>query len=221
MGEMFSSNTPRRGFLGKLAAAAAVTGVSGILPKSLMGETEPSSATDAQLEAWFGRLKGKHRMVFDVPEPNNGFGAIWPRVFLNTMEATYPGEGGSAMVVLRHNGLPLSMQDNLWAKYKLGEMFEIKDGSAPATKNVYATITNLPLPGLGISELMKTGVLVGACDVALTVYSAMAAQKMSMDAAAVKKEWVAGLLPGVQVVPSGVFAVGRAQEYECKYCFAG
>jgi hypothetical protein len=221
MAEMFSSNTPRRGFLGKLAAAAAMTGVSGILPKSLMGETEPSSATDAQLEAWFGKLKGKHRMVFDAPEPNSGMPAIWPRVYLNTMEATYPGEGVSAIVILRHGGLPLSMQDSLWAKYKFGEMFEIKDGAAPATKNIYATITNLPLPGLGIAELLKSGVLVGACDVALTVYSAAAAQKMSMDPAVVKKEWVAGLLPGVQVVPSGVLAVGRAQEYECKYCFAG
>ncbi len=221
MDEMFSSTTERRGFLGKLAAAAAMTGVSGILPKSLMGETLPSAVTDAQLEAWFGKLKGKHRMVFDAPEPNTGMPAIWPRVYLNTMEATYPGEGASAIVILRHNGLPLSMQDNLWAKYKLGEMFEIKDGSAPATRNVYASITNLPLPGLGIAELLKSGVLVGACDVALTVYSSAAAQKMNMDPAAVKKEWVAGLLPGVQVVPSGVLAVGRAQELECKYCFAG
>lgn len=221
MGELFSSNTPRRGFLGRIAAAAAMTGVSGILPKSLMGETLPSTTTDAQLEAWFGRLKGKHRQVFDAPAPNSGMPAIWPRVYLNTMEATYPGEGVSALVVLRHDGLPLSMQDSLWAKYKLGEMFDVKDGAVPATRNVYATITNLPLPGLGIVELLKSGVLVGACDVALTVYSAAAAQKLNMDPAAVKKEWVAGLLPGVQVVPSGVFAVGRAQEYECKYCFAG
>lgn len=221
MAEMFSSNTPRRGFLGKLAAAAAMTGVGGILPKSLMGETEPSSATDAQLEAWFGRLKGKHRMVFDGSEPNEGFPAIWPRVYLNTMEQTYPGEGASAIVILRHGGLPLSMKDDVFAKYKMGEMFNIKIGDAPATRNPYATITGLPIPGLGIAELLKSGVLVGACDVALTVYSSMAAQKMSMDPAAAKKEWVAGLLPGIQIVPSGVFAVGRAQELECRYCFAG
>jgi intracellular sulfur oxidation DsrE/DsrF family protein len=29
------------------------------------------------------------------------------------------------------------------------------------------------------------------------------------------------LLPGVQVVPSGVWAVGRAQEKGCGYCYAG
>jgi hypothetical protein len=219
MAEFPSSPTPRRDFLGSLAAAAAVTGVGSLFPKGLAAE--PTQVSNAQLEGWFKRLSGKHRMVFDAPMPNEGFPAIWPRIFLNTMEATYPGEGASAMVILRHDGLPLSMQDNLWAKYKLGEMFHINDGTAPATRNVYASITGLPIPGLGISELIKGNVLVGACDVALTVYSSMAAQKMSMDPAAVKKEWVAGLLPGVQIVPSGVLAVGRAQEYECKYCFAG
>jgi intracellular sulfur oxidation DsrE/DsrF family protein len=45
--------------------------------------------------------------------------------------------------------------------------------------------------------------------------------KMNLDAAEVRKEWMAGLLPGIQVVPSGVWAVGRAQEHGCAYCFAG
>jgi intracellular sulfur oxidation DsrE/DsrF family protein len=100
-------------------------------------------------------------------------------------------------------------------------MFAIKDGDAPAKRNPYATITGLPIAGLGISELIKSGVLVGACDVALTIYSSGAAQKMSLDPAAVKKEWIAGLLPGIQVVPSGVLGVAHAQELGCNYCFAG
>ena len=175
---------------------------------------------DAALDAWFGKIKGKHRMVFDTPEPNSGMAAIWPRVYLDTMKATYPGEA-TAVIILRHAGIPLGMNDALWAKYNLGEMFSIKAGDAPATKNPYAKITNLPLPGLGISELLNAGVLVGACDVALTVYSSGAAQKMGLAPDAVKKEWVAGLLPGVQVVPSGVLGVARAQELGCAYCFAG
>jgi hypothetical protein len=52
----------------------------------------------------------------------------------------------------------------------------------------------------------------------MTVYSAAAAEKMGLNAADVKKEWLAGLLPGVQPVPSGVWAVGRAQEHGCSYC---
>ena len=109
----------------------------------------------------------------------------------------------------------------IWAKYGIGEMFNIKDGDAPAKRNPYATITGLPIAGLGIAELLKSGVLVGACDVALTIYSAGAAKKMGLDPDAVKKEWIAGLLPGVHVVPSGVLGVARAQELGCAYCFAG
>jgi intracellular sulfur oxidation DsrE/DsrF family protein len=207
-----------------MAALAAATGLAPLLPgrASAAGHAAAAaSAVDPALEAWFGRIKGKHRQVFDASEPNSGMGAIWPRVYINTMNATYPNEGTTAVVILRHGGLPLSMQDSLWAKYKLGEMFNIQDGTTPATRNVYAKIEGLPIPGLGIAELMREGVLVGVCDVALTVYSSGAATKMGMNAADVKKEWVAGLLPGVQIVPSGVMAVSRAQELGCTYCFAG
>jgi intracellular sulfur oxidation DsrE/DsrF family protein len=37
----------------------------------------------------------------------------------------------------------------------------------------------------------------------------------------VRKEWVAGLLPGIQIVPSGVMAVARAQELGASFVFAG
>jgi hypothetical protein len=221
MSDPLTSPTQRREFLGAIAAFGAAAGLSGVLPGTLGAEELPfATSADPALDAWFGKIKGKHKIVFDVSEPNSGFGAIWPRVYLNTMAATYPGEA-TAVVILRHGGLPLSMGDPLWAKYSFGEMFSIKDGDAPAKRNVYASITGLPITGLGISNLVKDGVLVGVCDVALTVYSSGAAQKMNMDPAAVKKEWVAGLLPGVQIVPSGVFAIGRAQELGCGYCFAG
>ena len=59
------------------------------------------------------------------------------------------------------------------------------------------------------------------CNVALTVYSAAVAQGMNKNAADVRKDWVDGLLPGIQVVPSGVWALGRAQEKNCGYIFAG
>ena len=87
---VITSTTARRGFLCRIAAAAAAVGLSGV-PSKLEAETVTISK-DAALDAWLGKIKGKHRMVFDVPEPNSGFGAIWPRVYQNTMNATYPGE---------------------------------------------------------------------------------------------------------------------------------
>ena len=219
MADEFDSTTPRREFITKVAAGAMGLGVAGLMPAEALASA--SKPADPKLEAWFDKLTGKHRVVFDATEPNNGFPAIWPRVYLLTTGASYPGEAATAMVIFRHNGLPLALQDSVWTKYKLGEQFNIKAGDAPATKNPYATITGLPLPGLGVVELLKTGVLIGACDVAMTVYSSAAAQKMNMDPAAVKKEWIAGLIPGVMLVPSGVMAVARAQDGGARYIFAG
>ena len=59
------------------------------------------------------------------------------------------------------------------------------------------------------------------CNAALTVYSAAAAMQMGLKGEDVKKDWTSGLLPGIQVVPSGVWALGRAQEKGCSYIFAG
>jgi intracellular sulfur oxidation DsrE/DsrF family protein len=222
MSDLIASTTPRRGFLARIAAATAAAGLTGLVPARLHAEAPTAElAADPALQAWFGKIKGKHRQVFDVPEPNSGMGAIWPRVYINTMDATYPGGGTTAVVILRHGGLGMAMQDALWAKYKFGEVFGVKDGEVPATRNIYAKIEGLPIAGLGIAELIKSGVLVGACDVAMTVYSSGVAKKMGLDPAEVKKEWVAGLIPGVQLVPSGVMAVARAQELGCAYCFAG
>jgi intracellular sulfur oxidation DsrE/DsrF family protein len=122
------------------------------------------------------------------------------------------------------------MNNDLWAKYKFGEMFKINDPKtkAPAVRNPFwqPGPDDYKVPGIGpvqigINQLQSSGVLFCACDMALTVYSAATADAMKADAAAVKKEWLAGVLPGVQVVPSGVWAVGRAQEHGCAYCFAG
>ena len=219
MSNLTGSTLPRRGFLGRIAALGAAAGLTGSVTTPLAAETMRSAA-DPALDAWFGKIKGKHRVVFDAPAVNGGMAAVWPRVYLNTMQATYPADT-TAVIIFRHDGLPLALSDPVWAKYNLGEMFEVKEGDKPATRNPYATITNIPLPGLGVTELLKSGVLVGACDVALTVYSMQAAQKMGMAPDAVKKEWVAGLLPGVQVVPSGVLGVAHAQELGCNYIFAG
>jgi intracellular sulfur oxidation DsrE/DsrF family protein len=219
--DLMTTTTPRRGFFARIAAVAAAAGLSGVLPSPLAAESPRGDRSlDAALDAWFAKIQGKHRMIFDAPEPNNGLVAIWPRVYLNTMQATWPGPA-TAVVILRHAALALALGDPVWAKYGIGEMFEIKDGDAPAKRNPYATITGLPIAGLGIAELLKSGVLVGACDVALTIYSSGAAKKMGLDPDAVKKEWIAGLLPGVQVVPSGVLGVARAQELGCGYCFSG
>jgi hypothetical protein len=59
------------------------------------------------------------------------------------------------------------------------------------------------------------------CSAALTVYSNVIAGMMKLNAEDVYKDFASGVLPGIQPVPSGVWALGRAQEKGCGYIFAG
>src|SRR4051812_20616615 len=103
MHDTLNAPTARRGFLGRIAAFAA--GLTVAAPAALSAETTNSPSANAALDAWLGKITGKHRMVFDAPEANNGMPAIWPRVYINSMQATYPGEKTTAVVILRHAGL--------------------------------------------------------------------------------------------------------------------
>ncbi len=222
---MFELNRPahRRGFLGSIAASAAAVGLGQFLPRDVAAETVPFTGADPSYLAWLDRITGKHKMVFDAPEPNGGMPVVWPRVWLDTTNGTYgtTDDQNSAVVILRHGAVGFTLSDAIWAKYKLGEVFNIKDGSMAATRNTWIKPLPLPLPGTGLEALLAKGVLIGACNIALSVYSGAVAQKMNMDAAAVKDEWVKNLIPGVQVVPSGVLAVSGTQEKGCSYCFSG
>jgi intracellular sulfur oxidation DsrE/DsrF family protein len=216
MFDLAQLSTHRRGFLTRLAGAA---GLAAIAPSSLLAESFERGVSP-ELEAWLNKISGAHRMVFDAPGANGGMPAIWPRIYLNTMSATYGTKGDTAVVILRHEAAPLALGDALWAKYKLGEHIKVMDNGHPATRNTFATITGLPIPGLGVLELLKAGVLFGVCNIALSVL-AMSLAGPKGDAEAITKELIAGIYPGIQLVPSGVMAVGRTQEKGCNYCFAG
>ena len=60
-----------------------------------------------------------------------------------------------------------------------------------------------------------------ACNLAITVHSGMVAQKMGLNPEQVKKEWTEAVLPGIQIVPSGVVACNGAVSRGCVYVFAG
>jgi len=228
--DLNSLTTPRRGFLGRLAAGAAALGLGGLVaPAEAAAERRvaPRTPANPEFEAWLNKMTGKHKMLYDVPEPNSGFGFAWARIFLNTTNETYgtTDAENTVVIVLRHNAIPFGMKSDMWPKYKLGEAFKINDAAtnAAAARNPFAYVKpgDLPFPGMAVDELVAKGVLFGICNMALTFYSAQMAKKTAMQAETIKKDWVANLLPGVQVVPSGVIAINRAQEKGCAYCFAG
>jgi len=238
--------THRRGFIGILASGAAALGLTALATPLSLNAQQKGGATPAtpaapksEADMWFDKVKGKHRVVYDATRTNEVMPFAWPRVFLITNAATGTPEGDCGVVViLRHEAIPYAFQDKMWSKYGFGEFFGVKDlGPAfQAADAAVATQTRNPfwnpkpgdfkLPGfgnlpIGINELQASGVMFCVCNAAMTVFSAVAAEKLGMNHEEVMKEWKANLIPGIQVVPSGVWAAGRAQEHKCAYIFAG
>jgi len=218
----------RRGFLQGAAVAAASYGLTQLVSAAQAAEqAPPAGAIAADFQRWLDSIPGKYRQVYDAPEPSNGFALITGWVFLQTGQQGY-GVDESALgvvIVLRRNAIPIAFNDGLWERYKLGEAFKINDPAtkAPATRNPFANVKpgDMPLPDMALDKLAARGVKFGVCGMAIWHWSGVVAQKMGMEHEAVRKEWVSGVLPGVQVVPSGVLAINGAQARGCTYCFAG
>jgi intracellular sulfur oxidation DsrE/DsrF family protein len=229
-----NQKTHRREFIGSLATGAATLGMAAIAaPIRLHANAGKEIYSEGDPNTMFDKIKAKkHRVVFDATQPHEVMPFAWPLVYLMTNEATgSPNTDCGVVVILRHEAIPYAMEDSLWAKYKFGEVFKAGDPVNKTEAAVRNPFWN-PKPGdfvvpglgdapIGINQLQEKGVMFCACDVALTVYSAAIAAGANLDAAELKKEWLAGLLPNIQVVPSGVWAAGRAQESGCAYIFAG
>lgn len=207
--------TPRRGFLRRIAGVMAL-GAAGAVPTTL-----PVQAAAAQADGpdWPGALKGRHRQVVDAYDVNSGF----PLAFVHTF--LLPNELATAVIVLRHGAFPIALNDAMWAKYKIGELFKITDPEtkALAVKNPFFH----PKPGvlvvddMALDRLLAKGVIVGGCNIALHVQSKMLAGKAGVSAEEAAKEWAANVIPGVTIIPSGTWGVNRAQEGGCTYCSGG
>lgn len=217
----------RRKFLGALALGATASTI-GILSNPIYANTpELDIKRMNDSDEWFKNIKGEHRIVYDGSTPHDGFPIIWNWAFYLSNNGTgTTDENMTAMTVLRHNAIALAFENRLWEKYPIGEVFEINDNATgnPSLRNPYYEPQDgdFPLPGIdGIKRMQERGAMFCVCDLAMKVYSNAVATKMSLDPTEVYNDWVSGILPNIQPVPSGVWALGRAQEHDCGYIYAG
>ena len=166
-----------------------------------------------------------YKQVFDVVGPSNVLAPAFAMNFITgTKEATNaPDSDITAVMVYRYYATALMLADDVWAKYKLGEVLDVKDPrtGAHALRNI-ARQGPPPMPAAAFDQLMsKNGVILVACNHALTVISRTAAAKASVTPEQAQADFLAGLIPGVHRSASGVYAVNRAQQAGATYCFAG
>ena len=208
----------RRDFLGRIAGALGAGAAALSMPRWL-GASPPSISDD---DKWLEKLHGKYRQVFDSYKPDDGFGLAYAMTFLNTQG---PNPDAGAVVVLRHFAMPIALGHELWARYKIGQSLGINDPEtkAPAVKNPWLQPKSgvLLADDMAVDRLLTRGVVFGCCNVALTVLSGKLSGNAGVTPEVALKEWTAGVIPGISILPSGVWGVNRAQMKGCTYCAAG
>ncbi len=209
----------RRSFFGRLAGAT-VLGLAGLASAASRAQAATPVAGDGP--DWPGKLTGRHRQVVDAYTVNDGRPLLFAHAFLLTDAA--PGSATS-VVVLRAQALPIALNNAMWEKYKIGESLKIIDPQtkAPAEKNPLLH----PKPGvlqaddMAVDRLLGKGTVFGACNLALHNLSKQLASNAGASADDAAKEWAANLVPGITLLPSGVWGLNRAQVSGCTYCSGG
>src|SRR5262245_19579452 len=121
-----NATSNRRQFLGSLATGAAADSIATLGPTlSAHAEAVPDM-NDDNPDAWCNKVKGKHRIVYDVTESHEIFPFAWPLIFLLTNEQTgTPAKDCGVVVILRHAAIPFAMKSELWPKYNFAKFFKI------------------------------------------------------------------------------------------------
>jgi len=209
----------RRTFLGRLVALGAALGAAigggAALPSVAGAQTSPGPTHPA--DAWLDDLNGIHKNIYDCTSVENGpTGWTFARNFFtaNTGPIYQLKDSDLNVIVsLRHFATVLGFNDEMFAKYKLGESQKVTDGAAPALRNAHAATAN---------ELAKRGAIVTVCGMATSRIARTVANSAGLNAADVEADLRANLVtPTARVVAAGVIITNRAQEKGFTYNYVG
>lgn len=212
--------TPRRSFIAALAAAAGATAIAPFVSGDGLGATElPTAPWDL---SWLDELKGKHKQVFDVGKIEDVPGPL--HVVGNYLDAwrdVYQLEFPDVNTVLAiaGSGFPINAGDALWAKYKLASRWQLSDvtGKAGATHNVFLDAPANDPKRASVTGLQARGTIFTQCNFALKGVATELSMASKEPFDSVYAELVAGLNPGVRLVPARTMLIGLTQEHGCAY----
>lgn len=203
--------TGRRSFFTALASVASVTAFRAA--DIAAAQSPPPSAGPFDM-AWLEQMKGKHKQLYDLGSFNlaaDDRPLRFCKNFLDTFRDVYKLEhpGVNTAVGISGPAFALNATNRLWEKYKLGERSKIID---PMTKQ--ASVRNIFYDGneISVKAMQARGTIFWQCNVALGNVAQQLADQFKMPFAEVRADLVAGLNPGVKLMPSHVMALALAQE---------
>lgn len=212
------SEHSRRSFLSVLTSLAGATAIQadGSQPAA---QARPSAAQTWDL-GWIDELKGvRHKQVFDLGEADLGTEPRllrFPRNYLETFKEVYGLDFNEVRTIvgISGRGFPINASDRLWEKYGLAERSKIID---PATSKLAVRNVFMDDKTMGVKALAARGTIFWQCNIALTNLAQQLATARQLPAAEVRADLIAGMNPGVRLVPSHMMALGLVQERGATY----
>ncbi|MEQ1911721.1 MAG: hypothetical protein ABMA15_23080 [Vicinamibacterales bacterium] len=214
------SRQSRRSFISALTSVAGVAAIDvAASPAAAQSSSAASAAAPAWDLKWMDDLKAKHRQVFDLGEVNlvaDPRPLRFPRNYLDAFHDVFALDFPEVKTIVGISGTAfgINASDRLWEKYALGERSKIMDPATkqPAIRNVF-----LNEESLGVKALQARGTIFWQCNIALNNIAQQLATARQLAVADVRADLLAGLNPGVRLVPSHVMAMGMVQERGVTY----
>jgi hypothetical protein len=221
-------STDRRDALRQIAGGTLALVTLGTAACSTAAATSSPAATRPSPAgfdmSWQQRINKRRRMVFDTNEVAGGAGLAFVASYLEGAEQAYGDREVSTVLVHRHTAVPIVMGDDIWRRLGLGESLKLKDPTTGevAQRNPFVGYKSgdkfsMTDADSGLDTLIRNGTIVLACNRARTGYANMLANKEKIDRAQAMADMKASLVPGVYLVPNGVFGVCAAQESGAGY----
>jgi hypothetical protein len=220
----------RRWFLGSIGAVAAGAAVASAASNAAQSPAAGFTPARHALDSWMDEMPGVHRAFLDTSTTNGGITSMnYAHNILLVHVGDYGGsESDYALVVcFRHQSTPLGYNDAMWAKYS--EAFSSFMGLKDSRTQEAFVVNPLDLPGRAdfasrghtLKEMAGRGVRYAVCNRATYSVSGFVARATGGDADAIYKELAANLIADARMVPAGVMAATRAQEYGYSLLYSG
>jgi intracellular sulfur oxidation DsrE/DsrF family protein len=198
-----------------MSVVASLAGVAALpaLGGEARAQTPAAPSPDWDLQ-WLDELRGHHKQLYDLGSVDLSADRAplrFARNFLDTFRDVYRLESPdiNTLVGASGRGFPINASDRLWEKYSLGERSNIVDPETmkPAVRNVLLDGSNV-----SVRALQARGTIFWQCNIALGGVARQLATARQLPVAEVRADLIAGLNPGVRLVPSHVMALALAQE---------
>ena len=224
----------RRSFFSRVAAGLAAFGAAARADAAAFTPGAPEGGWQAARHAeddWLDKIPGKHRTILDAVSAAGVGGALhFASNIFETSKSGYGLESADVAVVicLRHGATAFAYNDAMWSKYGAAlsarAKFDDPKSHQPAVVNVYNSTQYQGVLSNGAATfdaMIKSGVHFAVCDHSTHGYAEGLARAASAKAEEVYKELTSHLIGSAHMVPSGIVAVGHAQERGYAYAYCG